>query len=61
MSTELYLECDECGAELEVDRTTLQNNMRDVIFYVKPCQKCMRAFCNEQKNKKNEPVPESTK
>jgi uncharacterized Zn finger protein len=50
MSTELYLECDNCGAELEVDRTALQNNMRDIILYVHPCKRCIKLYQEDHLN-----------
>jgi uncharacterized Zn finger protein len=53
MSTELYLECDNCGAELEVDRTTLQNNMRDIILYVHPCKRCIKIYKEEHPEKED--------
>jgi len=54
MSTELYLECGNCGDELKVERSTLQNNMTDIILYVTPCPKCMRMRGISKQEKEDE-------
>ena len=49
---EIYLECNNCGNEIKMDRAIIQNNMLDIIYYVDPCPKCMRERGLEDAKKK---------